>query len=85
MYFRNVERSSTLGEGEGINPSPSREPDIWRGGGGEIAESRYSSRALESIGGENWRGENGGGGPFERNLNASLFPPPFFLSTLLRS
>lgn len=55
------------------------------GGGGEIAESRYSSRALESIGGENWRGENGGGGPFERNLNASLFPPPFFLSTLLRS
>lgn len=63
MYFRNVERSSTLGEGEGINPSPSREPDIWRGGGGgEIAESRYSSRALESIGGENWRGENGGGG-----------------------
>lgn len=84
MYFRNVERSSTLGEGEGINPSPSREPDIW-GGGEEIAESRYSSRALESIGGENWRGENGGGGPFERNLNASLFPPPFFLPTLLRS
>lgn len=53
--FSKCRKIFDFGRGEGINPSPSREPDIW--GGGRKSQSHdtrveLSSRSAEKIGGE---------------------------------
>lgn len=79
--FKDLQERLQLRLGFGrINPSPSREPDIWgRGGGNRRVTIRSRSWDRRKIGGEGWWKVDGG------LLNVTSTSLPFFLSTLLRS